>query len=46
MQLQEIIVFSLFGLAILYFAYRFYAKNIKKKTAGEKGCAEGNCGCS
>jgi|GEM_PF-2656120 len=46
MQLQEIIVFSLFGLAIVYFAYRFYAKNLKKKAVSDKGCSDGNCGCS
>jgi hypothetical protein len=46
MQVQEIIVFSLFGLALLYFGYRLYAKNLKKKGANDKGCTEGNCGCS
>lgn len=48
MEIQEIVVYGLFALAIGYFAYRFYAKNLKKKPAGNAGvksCNTGDCGC-
>lgn len=46
--MQNIIVFALFALAIAYFAFRFYRKNLKKKPVGnplDKSCSSGNCGC-
>lgn len=43
---QEIIVYVLFAAAVGYFGYRFYAKNVKKKSKAEKACSSGNCGCS
>ncbi len=46
MNVQEIIVYGLFAVAIGYFGYRFYVKNLKKKPAGGKDCSSGNCGCS
>jgi len=46
MNIQELIVYGLFAVAIGYFAYRFYAKNLKKKQVGGKDCSSGNCGCS
>ncbi len=48
MDFQEIAVYSLFAIAIGYFAYRFYAKNLKKKPVGQpfdKSCNSGSCGC-
>lgn len=42
---QEIIVYVLFATAVGYFAYRFYAKNVKKKAKTGKACSSGNCGC-
>jgi len=44
---QNSIVYLLFGIAILYFAYRFYLKNFKRKTnKNGKSCGSNGCGCS
>ncbi|NOQ74163.1 MAG: hypothetical protein GQ574_19300 [Crocinitomix sp.] len=46
--IQDILVYSLFAIAIGYFAFRFYRANFKKKPAGngiDKSCSSGNCGC-
>lgn len=46
MEVQDIIVYSLFIAAIAYYAVRFYSRMIKKKTASSKGCStDKNCGC-
>lgn len=48
-EVQNILVYALFALAIGYFVYRFYAKKIKKKPVNvteKRGCDSGNCGCS
>ncbi|MDA7803668.1 hypothetical protein N8987_03755 [Crocinitomix sp.] len=49
MTIQEITVYGLFLTAIVYFAYRFYRKNIKKKSLADsngKSCSSGSCGCA
>ncbi len=47
-EIQNILVYALFALAIGYFAFRFYRKNLKKKSVTspmDKSCNSGNCGC-
>lgn len=48
MDLQEILVYILFAVAIGYFAYRFYIKNFRKTAVvkGDKSCGSNDCGCA
>jgi hypothetical protein len=43
---QDILVYFLFTLAVFYFSYRFFQKNLKKSAKKNgKACGSDSCGC-